>query len=193
MWVGSGGRKRGPGDRRNAEHRSPQLSCSGRPFELAPLDAAAIGGELRDLHEKAEDPGPRENASRRRAHGALLYTVKHSSALKETSEDVLVRRVAAGRRRLALPSAVRPAGTPSPETDTWPNERGPTPMGAGPFALPWSARRVREQSVRPRGLTSRDRVPRSRGTRLSTPRIRGRPPAGRRRARRPLRFRQRSP
>ncbi|MFF2518857.1 hypothetical protein [Streptomyces sp. NPDC058086] len=55
-------------------------------------------GELRDLHEKAEDPDIGRMPADDELFGALLYTEKHASALGRANEDA--RRAAALKRVL---------------------------------------------------------------------------------------------
>ncbi|MFI6341183.1 hypothetical protein [Streptomyces sp. NPDC050535] len=66
-----------------------------KPLRIGALDASAAIGELRDIHERAEDPDmgamPDDEV-----YGALLYTEAHTSALRRTSEET--RRSAAIKR-----------------------------------------------------------------------------------------------
>lgn len=81
--------------RRAPKRTSPLLR---RPIRIGTLDTAAIVGELRDLHEKAEDPDIGRMPADDELFGALLYTETHASALGRTDEDA--RRAAALKRVL---------------------------------------------------------------------------------------------
>jgi hypothetical protein len=81
--------------RRAPKRTSPLLR---RPIRIGTLDTAAIVGELRDLHEKAEDPDIGRMPADDELFGALLYTETHASALGRADEDA--RRAAALKRVL---------------------------------------------------------------------------------------------
>ncbi|MEU1458019.1 hypothetical protein [Streptomyces avermitilis] len=68
------------------------------PTRIGALDAAAVVGELRDLHEGAEDPRIEQMPADGELYGALLYAERHASALERADEGV--RRAAALKRTL---------------------------------------------------------------------------------------------
>ncbi|MFF0968698.1 hypothetical protein ACWDQO_23835 [Streptomyces sp. NPDC003703] len=68
------------------------------PVRIGPLDAAALVGELRQFHEKAEDPDIERMPADDELYGALLYAEKHSPALR--GQPAEVRRTAALKRVL---------------------------------------------------------------------------------------------
>lgn len=66
------------------------------PLRIGVLDAVAVVGELRQMHEDAEDPEVERMPADDELYGALLYTEKHAPALRRQSLDV--RRAAALKR-----------------------------------------------------------------------------------------------
>nr|BFD87966.1 hypothetical protein StreXyl84_73670 [Streptomyces sp. Xyl84] len=66
------------------------------PVRIGSLDAAMLVGELRQLHENAEDPDVERMPADDELYGALLYAEKHTDALRGQSLDV--RRDAALKR-----------------------------------------------------------------------------------------------
>ncbi|MEU8852194.1 hypothetical protein AB0C70_39600 [Streptomyces sp. NPDC048564] len=75
---------------------APTKPLTKPPVRIGRLDAAAIIGELRKLHEDAEDPDIGQMAADAELFQALLYLESHASALK----DERARRMAAVRRVL---------------------------------------------------------------------------------------------
>ncbi|MFJ5036079.1 hypothetical protein ACIQB5_50915 [Streptomyces sp. NPDC088560] len=66
------------------------------PMQIGRLDAPAIVGELRRIHEEAEDPQVERMPGDEELFGALLYAEKHAKALR--SLPIEVQRVAALQR-----------------------------------------------------------------------------------------------
>ncbi|MFE9769735.1 hypothetical protein ACFYPC_35325 [Streptomyces sp. NPDC005808] len=83
-----------PTKQRKAPKRTNPLLRA--PIRIGALDAPAVIGELRDIHEKAEDLDIGAMPADDEVYGALLYAEAHVGALKETSEAV--RRSAAIKR-----------------------------------------------------------------------------------------------
>ncbi|WP_260695931.1 hypothetical protein [Streptomyces sp. IB201691-2A2] len=83
-----------PTKQRKAPKRTSPLLRT--PLRIGTLDAPAVIGELRDIHEKAEDPDVGAMPADDEVYRALLYTETHAAALKITSDDV--RRSAAIKR-----------------------------------------------------------------------------------------------
>ncbi|WP_331737612.1 hypothetical protein [Streptomyces sp. NBC_00019] len=71
----------------------PLLKASMR---IGPLDASAVVGELRQMHEDAEDPDVERMPADDELLGALLYAEKHIQALRRQSPEV--QRAAALKR-----------------------------------------------------------------------------------------------
>lgn len=65
---------------------------------IGSIDAPAIVGELRQLHERAEDPDVEQMPADHELHGALIYAEQHHSALRPLDE--VARRAAAIKRIL---------------------------------------------------------------------------------------------
>ncbi|WP_199315043.1 MULTISPECIES: hypothetical protein [Streptomyces] len=63
------------------------------------MDAAAVVGELRQLHEEAEDPSVERMPADDEVYGALLYAEKHAGALRKLA---LEKQRAAAARRVQL-------------------------------------------------------------------------------------------
>ncbi|WP_228049573.1 hypothetical protein [Streptomyces justiciae] len=66
------------------------------PLRIGALDAVAVVGELRQMHEDAEDPDVERMPADDELFGALLYAEKHAQALSTRSPEV--RRSAALKR-----------------------------------------------------------------------------------------------
>ncbi|GGM25700.1 hypothetical protein GCM10010129_82770 [Streptomyces fumigatiscleroticus] len=66
------------------------------PMRIGPVDAPAIVGELRKMHEDAEDPDVERMPADDELFGALLYAEKHVQALRGQSSEV--QRAAALKR-----------------------------------------------------------------------------------------------
>ncbi|GGJ39649.1 hypothetical protein GCM10010121_058450 [Streptomyces brasiliensis] len=65
-------------------------------MRIGPLDAPAVVGELRQIHEEAEDPDVERMPADDELFGALLYVEKHVQALRRQSTEV--QRAAALKR-----------------------------------------------------------------------------------------------
>ncbi|MGW3152130.1 hypothetical protein ACWDG1_47670 [Streptomyces sp. NPDC001177] len=74
---------------------SPTKPLLRTPLRVGNLDAAAIVGELRKLHEDAEDPSIDRMPDDVELFAALLYVEKHARALKDrgAQRDAAVKRV----------------------------------------------------------------------------------------------------
>ncbi|MEV7004803.1 hypothetical protein AB0N62_45785 [Streptomyces sp. NPDC093982] len=70
------------------------------PAQIGSLDAAALVGELRQLHEDAEDPDIERMPSDNELYGALLYAEKHAKALAMKQGTEAAQRSAAVKRVL---------------------------------------------------------------------------------------------
>lgn len=81
--------------RRTRKSVSPTKPLLRTPLRVGNLDAVAIVGELRQLHEDAEDPSIDRMPDDSELFGALLYVEKHASALKHsrTQREAAVKRV----------------------------------------------------------------------------------------------------
>ncbi|MFF4902820.1 hypothetical protein [Streptomyces sp. NPDC001068] len=66
------------------------------PVRIGSVDARAVVGELRQLHEDAEDPDVERMPADDELFGALLYVEKHAHALRRQTPEV--QRAAALRR-----------------------------------------------------------------------------------------------
>ncbi len=66
------------------------------PMRIGSLDAPAVVGELRKMHEDAEDPDVERMPADDELFGALVYAEKHVQALRRQSPDV--QRAAALKR-----------------------------------------------------------------------------------------------
>lgn len=66
------------------------------PMRIGPLDASAVVGELRQMHEDAEDPDVERMPADDELFGALLYAEKHVQALRRQPSEV--QRAAALKR-----------------------------------------------------------------------------------------------
>ncbi|WP_225814238.1 hypothetical protein [Streptomyces spinosus] len=66
------------------------------PMRIGPLDAPAVVGELRKMHENAEDPDVERMPADDELFGALVYAEKHVQALRGQPPEV--QRAAALRR-----------------------------------------------------------------------------------------------
>lgn len=82
--------------RRGPRPASPLVKA---PVRIGPLDAAAIVGELRHLHETAEDPAVERMPADSEIYAALVYLEKHVSALGRSSGEIQ-QNAALGRVRL---------------------------------------------------------------------------------------------
>ncbi|WP_399895840.1 hypothetical protein ACGH7X_40205 [Streptomyces sp. BBFR51] len=69
------------------------------PIRIGALDAAAVVGELRQIHEDAEDPDVERMPADEELFGALLYAEKHADALRKLSREV---QCAAALKRVRL-------------------------------------------------------------------------------------------
>jgi len=69
------------------------------PMRIGPLDAPAVVGELRQMHEDAEDPDVERMPADDELFGALLYAEKHAQALRRQSPQV---QQAAALKRVQL-------------------------------------------------------------------------------------------
>lgn len=69
------------------------------PLRVGALDAAGVVAELRDLHERAEDPDIERMPSDEEIFGALLYLEKHVDALRGQPDAA---RQAAALKRVRL-------------------------------------------------------------------------------------------
>ncbi|KES03735.1 hypothetical protein BU52_28905 [Streptomyces toyocaensis] len=69
------------------------------PSRLGKLDAPALVGELRQLHEDAEDPDVERMPANDEVYGALLYTEKHAAALRTLTAE---RQKKASLKRVRL-------------------------------------------------------------------------------------------
>lgn len=65
---------------------------------IGSIDAAAVVGELRRVHERAQDPDVEQMPADNELHGALIYAEQHHAALRTLDEAV--RRAAAIKRTL---------------------------------------------------------------------------------------------
>ncbi|MCX4993647.1 hypothetical protein [Streptomyces sp. NBC_00568] len=74
------------------------------PQRIGSLDASALVGELRDLHERAEDPYIEQMPANEELYGALLYAERHVSALAKAGE---VQRRKAALKRVMLWEYIR--------------------------------------------------------------------------------------
>ncbi|MFJ3311056.1 hypothetical protein ACIPSA_50675 [Streptomyces sp. NPDC086549] len=81
--------------RRTRKSLSPTKPLLRTPLRVGNLDAAAIVGELRQLHEEAEDPSIDRMPDDAELFRALLYVEKHASVLKDdqAQRDGAVKRV----------------------------------------------------------------------------------------------------
>ncbi|MEU5088365.1 hypothetical protein [Streptomyces sp. NPDC021356] len=66
------------------------------PVRIGSLDAVALVGELRQIHENAEDPDVERMPADDELYGALLYAEKHTDALRTQPPEA--RRAAALKR-----------------------------------------------------------------------------------------------
>ncbi|MET7694380.1 hypothetical protein ABZT06_41675 [Streptomyces sp. NPDC005483] len=66
------------------------------PMRIGSLDASAVVGELRQMHEDAEDPDVERMPADEELFGALLYAEKHAQALRR--QPVEMQRAAAVKR-----------------------------------------------------------------------------------------------
>ncbi|WP_432190473.1 hypothetical protein [Streptomyces sp. Tue6028] len=69
--------------RKSAHPTAPLLKP---PVRVGPLDAAALVGQLRELHEKAEDPDIGRMPADEELYSALLYLEAHATALKSAND-----------------------------------------------------------------------------------------------------------
>lgn len=69
------------------------------PTRIGTLDAAAVVGELRQIHEDAEDPDVERMPADDELFGALVYVEKHADALRKLSREV---QCAAALKRVRL-------------------------------------------------------------------------------------------
>lgn len=69
------------------------------PMRIGALDAAAVVGELRQMHENAEDPDVERMPDDHELFGALLYAEKHTRALRTQPQEV---QSAAALKRVQL-------------------------------------------------------------------------------------------
>jgi hypothetical protein len=56
-------------------------------IQIGKIDAAAVVGELRHLHEDAEDPNVERMPADNETYGALLYAEKHASSLRRLPQE----------------------------------------------------------------------------------------------------------
>jgi hypothetical protein len=85
--------------------RSRKASATTKPLLRAParigsLDAAALVGELRQMHEEAEDPDVEQMPADNELYGALLYAEKHSRVLARKHGAEAAQRSGAIKRVL---------------------------------------------------------------------------------------------
>lgn len=74
--------------RRGRDAGRPTNPLVKAPLRIGPLDAPAIVGELRKLHEDAEDPDVERMPADEELFGALLYLEKHVQALRKQPLEV---------------------------------------------------------------------------------------------------------
>ncbi|MDX3697650.1 hypothetical protein PV726_47245 [Streptomyces europaeiscabiei] len=81
--------------RRSSKSTAPTKPLLKAPVRIGRLDAAAIVGELRQLHEDAEDPDVDRMPADEELYGALLYLEAHADALKTTDarREAAIKRV----------------------------------------------------------------------------------------------------
>ncbi|MGW1046634.1 hypothetical protein [Streptomyces sp. NPDC002547] len=70
--------------RRTPRPESPLIKA---PVRIGNLDAVAVVGRLRQLHEEAEDPNVERMPADNEVYAALLYAEKHASALRRIAVE----------------------------------------------------------------------------------------------------------
>lgn len=83
--------------RRSRKSHSPTKPLVRPPFRIGMVDARAVVGELRQLHEDAEDPSVERMPADDEVYGALLYAEKHLGSLSrlppERQKEAALKRV----------------------------------------------------------------------------------------------------
>ncbi|MER6529054.1 hypothetical protein [Streptomyces sp. NPDC001508] len=85
--------------RRARKSPSPTTPLVKQPLRIGTLDAVGVVGELRQLHEDAEDPSVERMPADDEVYGALLYAEKHAGALRRLPPE---RQKAAALKRVVL-------------------------------------------------------------------------------------------